>query len=528
MLLRANTRACHIFARRIDSGTRLWRLRNFRFRCLYRKATRVGRHRRNLHCSRSAERRWPCFASREDPAGVRHSIGRASLRNRTGECGNGKACAEEGKTRSRSEALHIREHGSKRKWNKRDFVGLNPYHIGSVSNGGEGLINEQRLYRTFCELLQVSSPSFHEHAIGDVLCRELTGAGCRVEVQDYGTSFNVLAFKRGSIGGSSPLLLSAHMDTIEPTEGIVLLSDSGAIRTDGSTVLGADDKCALAQIIEALKVLQERGIPHSDIEVAFTSAEERGLQGAKNLPLEMIRSRYALVLDASGSVGSIIIAAPTHVSYEMKIFGRSAHAGIEPEKGLSAIRIAAEILTGIPDGRVSGGTTANVGVIGGGTASNVVPREVRLQGEIRSHSLEELEETRRRVIDYARAVSARSGARLDVSEDEEYRAFRIPESDPFIEYLHRVYTEMGLNPQLAASGGGSDANVFNALGIKAVNISTGMQKVHSGQEFVLLDDLYAGSRVVLNVIRGFSSFLGGEARRSGPPYGGRGQDKEGL
>lgn len=405
---------------------------------------------------------------------------------------------------------------------KGDFVSRKRYDKGNDSVRGHQLINEERLRRTFYDLLRISSPSFHEHAIGEVLSRELSGTGCRVEVQDYGKSFNLLAFKPGNAPVSSPLLLSAHMDTIEATDGIVLLCDDGAIRTDGSTVLGADDKCALAQIIEALRVIQERSIPHPDIEIAFTSAEERGLQGAKNLPLGALRSGHALVLDASGRVGSIVVAAPTHVTYEMRISGRAAHAGIEPERGLSAIRVAAEILSGMPDGRISAETTANIGVIAGGTATNVVPQEVRVHGEMRSHSPEELEKTRQRILAHARDVARLRGARLEISEEEEYRAFRIPEADPFLEFVRGVYAEMGIEPMLVASGGGSDANVFNARGIKAVNVSSGMQKVHSSQEFILLDDLSAGSRVVLSVIAGFSSFLGGDAMRSGFPDAGTG------
>ena len=364
-------------------------------------------------------------------------------------------------------------------------------------------INRERLTETFIELIKINSPSFEEGEIGSVLSKKLASLGCRIEIQKYDRSFNLIAYKKGNNQMAPPILLSGHMDTIEPTTGISFSIENDVIRTTGNTVLGADDKSALAQIIEALTVIEEKKIPHGDIEIVFSSAEEKGLVGAKYLDFSRLRSKFALVLDSGGSVGRLVTAAPTHVTYEMHITGRSAHAGIEPEKGISAIRVASRIISEVPDGRIDPETTANIGIIRGGTATNVVPKEVIINGELRSHNTGVLEENKKRIFDTARMIAEKAGASINISEQEEYNAFRIERDQPFMNFLDSVFRKSGLTPDYTITGGGSDANIFNHNGIKAVNISTGMQNVHSTDEFIHINDLYNGSLVVLNAIMDF-------------------------
>ena len=361
-------------------------------------------------------------------------------------------------------------------------------------------INQDRLIETFTDLIRINSPSFNEREIGDFLKKRLEYTGCTVEFQEYDRSFNLIAIKKGTNPNIPPLLLSGHMDTIEPTEGITFSIVEGVIRTTGSTVLGADDKSALAQTLEVLAVINEKEIPHGDLEIVFTSAEENGLFGAKNLDFTRLRSKHALVLDSSGGVGNIVIAAPTHHTYEMKITGKPAHAGIEPENGISAIRVAARIISEAPDGRINAGTTANIGVIKGGTATNVVPKEVTIKGELRSQNEGDLEKTKQALFNTAETIAKQSGAQLEIASREEYKAFRIDGNDPFLRFLDEIYKECGLEPVHTTTGGGSDANIFNQNGIMAINISTGMQKVHSTEEHIHIKDLYNGSVVVLSAI----------------------------
>ena len=367
------------------------------------------------------------------------------------------------------------------------------------------LINQKRLTDTFVELIKINSPSFSEKVIAGVLARKLSAIGFSVRLQPYDQSINLIAHKKGK-KRTLPILLSAHMDTIEPTLGIIFVVDKDRVRSTGPTVLGADDKSALAQIIEAMTVLHENGIHHGDVEIVFTSAEERGLFGAKNLDFEGLKSRHALVLDSGGRVGNLIIGAPTHITYKMTVTGRSAHAGIEPENGISAIRVAAEIITKVPDGRIDENTTANIGIIDGGTATNVVPRQVVIRGEFRSHSAKSLEATKKLLFEIARETARRHHARFSISKAVEYKSFTISKNDPFLKFMQGVFTGCGIEPHLARTGGGSDANVFNQHGITAINISNGMQKLHSPEEFILIDDLYKGCAVVLQAVIGLNRF----------------------
>lgn len=369
-------------------------------------------------------------------------------------------------------------------------------------------INKGRLLETFTDLLRINSPSFHEKKMGALLVIKLRERGCRVTVQKYDKSFNIIAFKKGNVAKVPPILLSGHMDTIEPTEGLKFTIEDNRVSSTGNTVLGADDKSALAQILEALAVLHEQNLPHGDIEVIFTSAEENGLHGAKNLDYKKIRSRHALVLDSGGSVGKLVVAAPTHVTYEMRITGKSAHAGIEPEKGINAIRVAAEVISAVPNGSIYAGTTANIGIIKGGTATNVVPKEVVINGELRSHDQKALHKTRQTIFDTARQIVKKNKAGIDIVESVEYQSFRIDEHDRFLGFMDGVVNNCGLTPVHVTTGGGSDANIFNKRGIKTINISTGMQKVHSHEEYILLKDLYKGGLLVLRAITEFVNFSG--------------------
>jgi tripeptide aminopeptidase len=275
-------------------------------------------------------------------------------------------------------------------------------------------------------------------------------------------------------------------------------------------VLGSDDKSGLAQIIEAVTVIGEHRIPHGDIEIVMTAAEEVGLVGAVNLDFGRLRSRHALVLDSSGPVGTVVTGAPTHIRYVMTISGRSAHAGIEPEKGINAIRVASRIISEAPDGRIDDDTTANIGIIEGGSATNIVAQTVTLLGEIRGHRRKPLEETQKAIFGGAARIARQCGASIAIEKGIEYSAFRIPKSAPFLGYLRSVYREIGIEPRFVKTGGGSDANIFNQRGIMAINISNGMQKVHSSEEFIMLDDLYKGCEVALKTASGFR--LEGPAR----------------
>jgi len=363
------------------------------------------------------------------------------------------------------------------------------------------MINKDRIIDTFARLLRINSPTFQEHEIIEYIKGELSKQGFQVYIQEYGQSANLIARKKGTLFDCPTIILNAHTDTVEDTSSIEFENNGIHFKSTGKTILGSDDKSGIAQIIEAVRVISENNIPHGTIEIVFTSAEEKGLIGAKNLDTTLIEGKYALVLDCSGPVGNLIIAAPTHITYTMTIIGKSAHAGIEPEKGINAIRVASEIIMAIPDGRIDEYSTANVGVINGGSATNIVPKEVVLRGEIRSHNKEVINSNWDFLTSKAYEITDKYKAGLKIDKTIEYEAFRIKEDEPFLITIQDAYKRCAINPCLTITGGGSDANIFNQNGIKAINISNGMQSVHSQDEFILLEDLIKGAEVVLEVIR---------------------------
>ncbi len=363
------------------------------------------------------------------------------------------------------------------------------------------MVKRQRLINTFIELIKINSPSFREREISEFIAQQLKSCSFDVLLQDYGQSLNIIARKEGVDKGAPTLILNAHMDTVEDTEKIEFAISDGRIRSIGPTVLGSDDKSGIAQIIEALRVIQETGAAHGTIEVVLTSAEEKGLVGVKNLDFSLLQGRHALVLDSSGPVGNLIVGAPTHITYTMTVTGKAAHAGIEPERGINSIRVASEIVTNIADGRIDDSTTANIGIISGGSATNIVPPKTTLKGEVRSHNSEKLRILKGEIFNQAELIAKKYSALLNIQENIEYESFSIKEGDSFLGLICEAYRNCGITPQLCITGGGSDANIFNKRGIKAINLSNGMQAVHSSEEFILIEDLLRGTEIVIAAIK---------------------------
>ncbi|MEO5361340.1 MAG: M20/M25/M40 family metallo-hydrolase [Nitrospirota bacterium] len=366
-------------------------------------------------------------------------------------------------------------------------------------------INHARLMDTFIGLVHINSPSFFEQEIAVWLTQRLIDLGLSVENQKYDKSINLIGRKAGTVRGAPTIILSSHMDTVEPTKGMNLIREGGIIRTDGSTILGADDKSGIAEILETLHVLKEQDLPHGGIEVVITSAEERGLIGAGALDFDSLQGRIALVLDCSGSIGRVVLAAPTHDIYTMRITGRAAHAGIEPERGTSAIKAAAKIIAAVPDGRIDQNTTANIGIIQGGTATNIVPKEVTITGEIRSHNADALEKTKKTIFDTARRLSKKNQVKIEIEENRQYNGFHISESDEFVGLIKTVCEDLSITPEFIVYGGGSDANIFNSHGIKSLVISSGMQMPHTTEEYIKEEDLSTAVLMLLGTLKALAA-----------------------
>ena len=257
------------------------------------------------------------------------------------------------------------------------------------------MIDKDRLVNSFCELVSIDSPSDEEEEVAQHLIARLTNLGMTVERDAHG---NVIASEPGEL----PLLLSAHMDTVEPGRGIIPVIQGDRIVSQGNTILGGDCKAGVAAIMEGLESVIEEGLPHRPVQVVFTRGEEIGLVGASNLDYSMIRALEAVVFDGNGPVNTITGSSPSYMSFDVKVTGRGAHAGVEPEKGLSAIRIVSELIQELPQGRLDEETTFNVGLISGGTVRNAVPVEATFGGEFRSRNTETFDLLRLQVQDTLR------------------------------------------------------------------------------------------------------------------------------
>jgi tripeptide aminopeptidase len=376
------------------------------------------------------------------------------------------------------------------------------------------LINQERLKNFLIELIKIDSLSRKERDVAMRLKREMEELGATVFIDDAGEKVggnvgNLIARFPGSAATAQPLLLSAHMDTVVPGEGIEPILDGDILRTNGKTVLGGDDKSGVAIICEVLRIMKENNIPCSPVDVVFTICEEAGLIGAKCLDVNHLRARTGLVLD-SDSVGFLFTKAPAANRMEFRVHGLEAHAGVCPEKGINAIKVAAEGIAQMQLGRIDHETTANIGVVEGGMAVNIVPNQVVLRGEARSHSSEKLDRQTEHMKHCLEQAAARHvlefdgklhTARVEAKIERDYDRMDVPESAPIVKLVHAAAKNLNLEVKTLATGGGCDANVLNQKGLVVANLSTGMREIHTVNEWLDLKDLYLSAQMVLEIVK---------------------------
>ncbi len=374
-------------------------------------------------------------------------------------------------------------------------------------------ISRERLTSLFLDLVRIDSHSRQERAVAERLARELGGLGADVWIDDAGTKVggttgNVLARIAGTVD-APPLLLSAHMDTVIPGEGVHPIVEGDVIRTDGTTVLGGDDKSGCAIICEVLRVLRDDGVRHGSIEVAFTICEEVGLLGAKHLDVSALTARAGLVLD-SDAPGYLFTRAPASNHLVFVVHGLEAHAGMAPERGINAIQVAAEGVAAMQLGRIDDETTANIGIVTGGGAVNVVPKLVRLEGEARSHDERKLAAQCTHMQAALEAAAARHAivldgreqhARIESTIERSYDAMDVPDAAPIVQLVLRAAASLGHSVESAPMGGGCDANVLNRRGFQVANLGTGMRDIHTVKEWLRVSDMVRTAEVIVEMLR---------------------------
>ncbi len=359
------------------------------------------------------------------------------------------------------------------------------------------MISEERLVRTFLDLVAIDSPSGEEAAISEELARRFAALGAtEVERDEY---HNLIARFPGARAGEY-LMLSAHMDTVGKDRGIKPQIRDGVIYSDGTTILGGDDKSGVAAILEVIRSLQEDGQTYPPLEAVISVSEEMGLAGARALDKGRLKARRGYVLDAGGPSGVVVTSTPSQDSLEVKVHGRTAHAGAEPKKGVNAIRVASEAIAAMPLGRIDPETTANIGVIQGGVATNIVPDYVYVKGEARSRDDAKLA-----------AQTAAMAAAFQEAAESLRRARRVQDQA----HVHDLQAgrrpsrrgsrgcrdqELGWTPMIKASGGGTDANIYAEHGIHCAIISTGMSDVHTPNEHIAIADMVNAARLLQEIV----------------------------
>jgi len=368
------------------------------------------------------------------------------------------------------------------------------------------LVNQKRVLEEFLRLVKINCPTKGEREVADVLKAQMTSLGLKVVEDDAaanigGTCGNIVAYLKGTVPDAPVLLLSAHMDCVEPCSGIKPQLKDGVITSDGTTILGADCKSGIVGIMEALRLIKEDDIPHGDIRVILTAAEEGGGIGAKNLDQTLLKTDFAYVLDSSGEPGKITNKTPGKNKVDIVIHGRNAHAGVAPEDGVNAIVVASKALAKIKDGRIDHETTANVGSIKGGSATNIVPDQVEITCEIRSRNIDKLATQTRNICETFEQVAALNDAWAEIKMCKVYDPYVLEEDSHVVLAAIQAAASIGLTPELEESGGGTDANFFNSCGIPTVALGTGMSKIHTKEEYIKEIHLYQTAELVLAIIK---------------------------
>lgn len=368
------------------------------------------------------------------------------------------------------------------------------------------VINEQRLVDLFLNLCRINSPALQEREVVEWTKKYLTDIGLEVSEDDAGAKIggnanNVIAWLRGTLPDAPKVFLSAHFDTVEPTEGLVIDETNGVFSSASDTILGADDKGGMAPAIEAVHALKESGEPHGDVCLLLSVAEEIGLKGAAAVELKDLNLDFGYVLDTGPPVGTFVTRTATHDKLDITIHGKPAHAGKDPENGVNAISVAAAAIAGMKVGRVGPETTSNLGLIEGGTAVNVVCPFVKIRGEARSTNVAELDAQTAHMIERFETAAREYGATVEIDHLRHYESYEISPETPVVKIAMEASEALGFSPALRTTLGGSDANVYNAKGLPCIVMATGMEHIHTHDERISRKDLVDTARLALEVLR---------------------------
>ncbi len=357
----------------------------------------------------------------------------------------------------------------------------------------------KKMISEFLELAAYSVPSKHETEIRQCLLEKLLELGFSVSVDEAFPethSGSLYGYLPGQLPGE-PILFTAHMDTVTPCENKKISVElDGTIHTDGTTILGGDDLTGVVEILEAVRQIQKQKLPHRDIEVIFTACEEYFVEGAQKLDYSRIHSRQAYVLDTDGEIGTAVLAAPTGIRVMATLEGKSSHAALKPEDGVNAVAMAADAISHMRLGRVDQDTTANIGIIRGGSSGNIVPDRCFVEGETRALVHESALRQRDHMAQCFRDAAEKAGGRVSLDISTVYTAWAVDETAPICRRFERAARQAELQPLFQRACGGSDASFLSAHGISCLVLATGMHEIHSVREYTTVQEMETMAQLV--------------------------------
>lgn len=366
-------------------------------------------------------------------------------------------------------------------------------------------VNEKRLLDLFLELAKINGPSTKEQLVADYLIKELPKLGFTLEFDEAHKNFdgevgNLVAWKDGTDNSIPPLFFSTHMDTVLPTEGLKPVIKDGIIYSDGTTILGADDRAALASYIEGVRAVIESETPHGPIEFILTVNEQPGLVGATYMDYSKAKSKMGYVFDSSGDVGQIILKGPYSTRIWMEVEGNAAHIALNAEEGNNAFLIAAEGLLNMNLGTIDEETLANIGIIQGGELTSIIPGSVTVAGEVRSFSKDKLDKQLAHMEATMQEAAKNRGGKVNVRLEKKYSGFDIPEDHILTTTVQTAGENIRVKPYLTETLGGADTNVLNENGLTTITLGNGFQNIHSFRECISEENLTNTGRLTAALI----------------------------
>lgn len=361
----------------------------------------------------------------------------------------------------------------------------------------------------FFDLVQINSETKEERIIADYLINLFSSLNIKVMEDESAKKTghqagNLIAHLEGTNKQVPAIYFTAHMDTVAPGKQVKPIIKDEVIYSDGTTVLGADDKAGIASIIEMIYMIKEHPIHHGDIYFLITSGEESGLVGSKYLDTDKLPADFGYALDSDGQIGTIITAAPGQIKLYATIKGKAAHAGVRPEQGISAISIASKAITKMPLGRIDEETTANIGSFEGTGPTNVVCDEVLLIAEARSLSENKLNKQVEQMKTALQEATEQFGGEVEIKLVPMYPSYYYSKEDQVVRVAMSAVKEMGKKPILTTSGGGSDANHLSGKNIPTVNLAVGYENIHTKNESISISNLLEVPELMYEIIKQIS------------------------